>query len=127
MKAAFLLCIVLAAFPARSCHAQAARAHVTASVAIVEAIGVAAGATTVTPAAGATLDVTTPLSIRGSAPRVVQVMDAEAARPISTQLQPSCPPAAGSAQPEACPVRARLSSEDADGEKRLTYMVATVN
>ena len=125
MKAALALCI-LALFAARPADAQQARAQVSASVTIVEAIGVTAGATAITQANGGTLDVTTPLSIRGSGPRVVQVVDGERARPISTQLRPSCPPAEETA--ESCAVRSRLSASDADeSTKLLTYMIATVN
>jgi hypothetical protein len=125
MKAALALCI-LALFVARPADAQQARAQVSASVTIVEAIGVTAGATAITRANGGTLDVTTPLSIRGSAPRVVQVVDGERARPLSAQLRPSCPPAQGTA--ESCTVRSRLSASDADeSNKLLTYMIATVN
>jgi hypothetical protein len=121
MKAALALCI-LALFAARPADAQQARVQVSASVTIVEAIGVTTGATAITHASGGALDVTTPLSIRGSAPRVVQVVDGERARPISAQLPPSCPPA------ESCAVRSRLSAADArEGEKLLTYLVATVN
>jgi hypothetical protein len=121
MKASLALCL-LALFAARPCDAQQTRAQVSASVTIVEAIGVTAGATAITQANGGSLDVTTPLSIRGSAPRVVQVVDdAERPRPIVAQLD-SCPPA------ESCAVRSRLSSADArQGEKILTYVVATVN
>jgi cell pole-organizing protein PopZ len=125
MKAALLACI-LATFAVRSCEAQQSRAQVSASVTIVEAIGVTTGATAVTQANGGTLDVTTPLSIRGSAPRVVQVVDGERARPISTQLRPSCPPAEGTA--ESCAIRSRHQASNADDSKRLlTYLVATVN
>ncbi|HYR10006.1 MAG TPA: hypothetical protein VEQ60_19690 [Longimicrobium sp.] len=125
MKTALALCI-LALFVARPADAQQARAQVSASVTIIEAIGVTTGATAITQANGGTLDVTTPLSIRGSAPRVVQVVDGERARPISTQLRPSCPPAEGTA--ESCAVRSRLSASDAsESKKLLTYLVATVN
>lgn len=127
MKAALALCI-LALFAARPADAQQTRGQVSASVTIVEAIGVTAGATAVTQANGGALDITTPLSIRGSAPRVVQVVDGERARPLSAQLRPSCPPAEGQAGAKACAVRSRLSSSDAAaGAKVLTYMVATVN
>jgi hypothetical protein len=123
MKAVFALALLALGFAPRACDAQQTRGQVTASVTIVEAIGVTAGAS-VAQASGETLDVTTPLSIRGSAPRVVQVVDdGEGARPISAQLRPSCPPADGQ-----CPVRARVSAPEAKyGAKLLTYMVATVN
>ncbi len=127
MKAALALC-VLALFAARPADAQQSRVQVTASVTIVEAFGVTTGATLVAQANGGALDVTTPLAIRGSAPRVVQVMDGERARPISSQLSQACPPVAGQAVAEGCAVRSRLSAADAGaGEKLLTYMVATVN
>jgi hypothetical protein len=124
MKAAFVLALLALGFAPRACDAQQTRGQVTASVTIVEAIGVTAGATAVTQASGETLDVTTPLTIRGSAPRVVQVVDdGERARAISAQLRPSCPPAGGQ-----CSVRAQVSAPDArDSEKLLTYMIATVN
>jgi hypothetical protein len=126
MKAAIFAALVLATFAVRSCDAQQVRAQVSASVTIVEAIGVTTGATAITQANGGTLDVTTPLSIRGSAPRVVHVVDGERARPISVQLRPSCLPAEGSA--ESCAVRSRLQAADADESKKLlTYLVATVN
>jgi hypothetical protein len=125
MKAALLLCI-LSLFAAKSAHAQQTRAQVTASVTVVEAIGVSAGATAVTRGNGGSLDVTTPLSIRGSAPRVVQVVDGPAARPISAQAGQVCPPA--DAPAGSCAVRSRLSARDAEaGGTLLTYMVATVN
>jgi hypothetical protein len=128
MKAAFAVCI-LALFAARSCEAQQARAQVTASAMIVEAIGVTAGATEVAPSAAGMLDVTTPLSIRGSAPRVVQVIDGDAPRAISEQLRPACVDAnqQDSAR-EACSVRSRLRASDATREGTvLTYQIATVN
>lgn len=125
MKAALLACI-LATFAVRSCEAQQSRAQVSASVTIVEAIGVTTGATAITQANGGMLDVTTPLSIRGSAPRVVQVMDdAEHARPISAQLRPSCPPAEGSA--ESCAIRSRIPTATPSDPTILTYLIATVN
>jgi hypothetical protein len=128
MKAALALCFA-ALFAARSCPAQQARAQVAASVTIVEAIGVAAGATEVTPSAAGMLDVTTPLSIRGSAPRVVQVMDGDGLRSISEQLQPACTAADDpDAARNACAVRSRLRPSDAAKEVTvLTYQVATVN
>lgn len=126
MKTAFALAF-LTLFAARSCHAQQTRAAVTASVTIVEAIGVTAGATAVTQANGGSLDVTTPLSIRGSAPRVVQVVDGERARPISAQVRPMCE-ADAQAESDTCAVRSRLTApEEHDREKRLTYVIATVN
>jgi hypothetical protein len=122
MKAALALCI-LALFAARPAAAQQSRAQVAASVTIVEAIGVTAGATAVTQANGGTLDVTTPLSIRGSAPRVVQVVDGERARPVSTQLRSAClQGTAGS-----CDVRARIPAPTQADPTILTYVVATVN
>lgn len=126
MKAAVFAACILATFAVRSCEAQQSRAQVSASVTIVEAIGVTTGATAVTQANGGALDVTTPLSIRGSAPRVVQVMEnAERPRPVAAQLRPFCPPQSAA---EACAVRARLSPKAADeGDRLLTYMVATVN
>ena len=127
MKAALALCI-LVLFAARPAHAQQTRGQVSASVTIVEAIGVTAGATAVTQATGGALDVTTPLSIRGSATRVVQVVDDERARPVSAQLRPSCPPTEKEADADSCAVRSRLSASDAvPGTKVLTYLVATVN
>jgi hypothetical protein len=125
MKAALALCL-LALFAARPAAAQQSRAQVAASVTIVEAIGVTAGATAVTQANGGTLDVTTPLSIRGSAPRVVQVVDGERARPLSTQLRPACsPPVEGI--PESCDIRARIPAPAQADPTILTYLVATVN
>lgn len=126
MKAVLSLLVLALGFSARSCHAQQSRAQVAASVAVVEAIGVTAGATAVTRASGGTLDVTTPLSIRGSAPRVVQVVDAARPRSVATQLRPACPPAHD--RPDACAVRWRLASGEArEGEKVLTYQIATIN
>lgn len=119
MKAALALCL-LALFAARPASAQQSRAQVAASVTIVEAIGVTAGATAVTQANGGTLDVTTPLSIRGSAPRVVQVVDGERARPVSAQLRTACSSA-------SCDVRARIPAPAQSAPKILTYLVATVN
>lgn len=122
MRTALAACF-LSLFAFKSCHAQQTRMQVTASVTVVEAIGVAAGAPEVTRTSGGSLDVTTPLSIRGSAPRVVQVVDAERARPISAQVRPAC-----AAQSDGCAVLSRLSPMDAQAsEKSLTYMVATVN
>lgn len=125
MKAALALCI-LALFNAKAADAQQSRAQVSASVTIVEAIGVTAGATAVTRATGGALDVTTPLSIRGSAPRVVQVVDGERARAVSTQLRPACSQATeGTA--ESCDVRARIPAPAPADATILTYLVATVN
>jgi hypothetical protein len=122
MRTALALCF-LSLFAFKSCHAQQTRVQVTASVTVVEAIGVAAGAPAITRASGGSLDVTTPLSIRGSAPRVVQLMDAERARPISAQVRPAC---AGPS--DGCAVSSRLTAADAQAsEKLLTYTVATVN
>jgi hypothetical protein len=125
MKAAFALCI-LALFAARPADAQQARVQVTASVTIVEALGVTAGATAITQAGGGALDVTTPLSIHGNVPRVVQVVDGEQARPVSAQVRMGC--AAGvSIDKAACDVQTRLSASTDAGPTILTYMVATVN
>ncbi|HEX6369741.1 MAG TPA: hypothetical protein VF006_12550 [Longimicrobium sp.] len=127
MKAALALCL-LALFAARPADAQQSRAQVAASVTIVEAIGVTAGVTAVAQANGGTLDVTTPLSIRGSAPRVVQVVDGARARPVSAQLRPACPPAADpQVQAAACDVRARIPAPAQADPTVLTYLVATVN
>lgn len=128
MKAALTFCF-LALFAARTCEAQQARAQVTASVVIVEALGVTAGATEVTPSSTGTLDVSTPLSIRGSVPRVVQVLDSAGPRAISEQLQPACTDAdQEDAEPNACAVRSHLRASDARKEGTvLTYQVATVN
>lgn len=124
MKAALAFCL-LALFAGRPAAAQSGRAQVTASVTIVESIGVAAGATAVRPGAGETLDVTTPLSIRGSAPRVVQVVDGDRARPIAAQLQRRCAPDRP-ADADACAVQSRVNRSDAD-HTVLTYVVATIN
>jgi hypothetical protein len=121
MKAALAVCI-LSLFAFKSCHAQQTRAQISASVTIVEAFGVTAGATVVAQANGGALDVTTPLAIRGSAPRVVQVVDADRPRPISAQLDPSCRPDASS-----CDVRARVPAGAKESPTLLTYMIATVN
>jgi hypothetical protein len=128
MKAAFALCFA-ALLVTRPAVAQQARAQVAASVTIVEAIGVTTGATEVLPSTAGLLDVTTPFSIRGSAPRVVQVLDGAAPRPISAQLQQTCADAGQpDAQREACAVRSRLRASDAAKEATvLTYQVATVN
>lgn len=126
MRTALAVCF-LSLFAFKTCHAQQTRMQVTASVTVVEAIGVAAGAPEVTRAAGGSLDVTTPLSIRGAAPRVVQVVDAERARPISAQVRPACAPGAAP-QSDGCAVQSRLTAADAQASaKVLTYMVATVN
>ena len=125
MKAALALCI-LALFAARPAAAQQSRAQVATSVTIVEAIGVIAGATAVTQANGGTLDVTTPLSIRGSAPRVVQLVDGEGARPLSAQLRSACsPPVEGTSG--SCDVRTRIPRPAQANPTILTYLVATVN
>ena len=118
---------ILSLLTARPADAQHTRGQITASVTTVEATGVTVGATTVTPAAGGALDVTTPLSIRGAAPYVVQVVvDGERARPISEQIRVSCP-----AQPPTdipvCEVSARVSVRAHHGPTLLTYVVATVN
>lgn len=128
MKAALALCIV-ALFAARPAVAQQARAQVAASVTVVEAIGVAAGATAVTRSETGMLDVTTPLAIRGAVPRVVQVVDGTAPRPISAQLRPACTDAdQPAAEREPCSVRSTLRAADAAREGTvLTYQVATVN
>jgi hypothetical protein len=125
MKAALVLCI-LSLFIPKSAPAQQVRAQMTASVTIVEAISVTAGATAVTQASGGTLDVTTPLSISGSAPRVVQVVDGERPRPIATQLCES----RGPVEIVPCSIRSRLPAEPprpADATRPVTYLVATIN
>jgi hypothetical protein len=107
--------------------AQHTRAQLTASVTIVEAVGVTVGATTVTQAAGGALDVTTPLSIRGAAPRVVQVVvDGERARPVSEQIRDSCPAQAPTDIP-VCGVSARVSVRAHNGSTLLIYLIVTVN
>lgn len=123
MKVAFVVVLLALGFAPRACDAQQTRGQVTASVTIVEAIGVTAGATAVTQSSGETLDVTTPLSIRGSAPRVVQVVGGERARSVSAQLGSFCRPADGQCSVSAQVVAPRSN----DGAKLLTYMVATVN
>ena len=126
MRTALALCF-LSLFAFKTCHAQQTRVQVTASVTVVQPIGVTAGVPEVTRAAGGTLDVTTPLSIRGSAPRVVQVVDAERARPIHAQVRPACAPG-DALDSDGCAVQSRLTAADAlASEKLLTYMVATVN
>jgi cell pole-organizing protein PopZ len=125
MKAALALCI-LTLFTARAADAQQSRAQVTASVTVVEALGVTAGATAITQASGGALDVTTPLSIRGNVPRVVQVVDGQQARPISAQVRTGCA-ASVSIEKPACDVQTRISASTPAGRTILTYMVATVN
>jgi hypothetical protein len=125
MKAAFALCI-LALFAARPAGAQQSRAQVTASVTIVEALGVTAGSSAITRASGGALDVTTPLSIRGNVPRVVQVVDGEQARPVSAQVRTGCAAGVSIGKP-ACDVQTRLSASASARPTILTYVVATVN
>ncbi|MCA1481533.1 hypothetical protein, partial [Bradyrhizobium sp. NBAIM08] len=67
------------------------------------------------------------LSIRGSAPRVVQVVDGERARPVFAQLRAACPPADAQVQAEPCEVRTRIPVLAQADPKILTYVVATVN
>jgi hypothetical protein len=125
MKTALALCI-LSLFTFKSCHAQQSRVQVSASVTVVEAIGVTAGVTAVTQANGGTLDVTTPLSIRGSAPRVMQVVHGGRARTLSAQRRSACsPPVDGTT--EFCDVRARITAPAQADATILTYVVATVN
>jgi hypothetical protein len=126
MKAVVIAAFLLATFAARSCDAQQTRTQVTASVTIVEAFGVTAGATAITRASGGALDVTTPLSIRGNAPRVVQVVDGEQARPVSAQVRTGCAASASTDKPP-CDVQTRLPASAPAGPTILTYMVATVN
>jgi hypothetical protein len=125
MKTALAVCI-LSLFAFRSCDAQQSRTQVTASVTIVEALGVTAGATAVTQASGGALDVTTPLSIRGNVPRVVQVVDGEQARPVAAQVRTGCA-AGASVDKAACDVQTRLPASAPAGPTILTYMIATVN
>lgn len=125
MKAALVLCI-LALFAARPADAQQSRAQVSASVTIVEAIGVTTGITAVAQASGGALDVTTPLSIRGNAPRVVQVVDGEQARPVSAQVRTGCAAGASTDKP-GCDVQTRHAASAWAGPTTLTYLVATVN
>lgn len=125
MKAALALCI-LTLFAARPADAQQSRVQVTASVTIVEAFGVTAGATAITQAGGGALDVTTPLSIRGSAPRVVQVVDGEQARPVSAQVRTGCAAGESIDKPD-CDVQTRHPASAWAGPTTLTYLVATVN
>ena len=125
MKTALALGI-LGLLAARPADAQQTRAQLTASATIVEAVGGTGGATTVTPAAGGGLDVTTPLSIRGGTPRVVRVVDGERAHPISQQIRRSCPAHAPTEGP-ACEVSARVSVRPHAGPTLLTYLIAVVN
>src|SRR5690348_10561987 len=67
--------ILAAAAPAA---AQSARATLTASATVVEPISLDAGASTVSATSGS-IDVTTPVSVRGRAAHVVQVVRASAA------------------------------------------------
>jgi hypothetical protein len=125
MKTALVLCF-LSLFAFKTCHAQQTRVQVTASVTIVEAFGVTAGASAITQTSGGALDVTTPLSIRGNAPRVVQVVDGEQARPVSAQVRTGCA-AGASIDNRGCDVQTRHPASTPSGPTILTYMVATVN
>jgi len=118
--------IVAAAAPAA---AQSARATMTASATVVEPISLAAGASTVS-ATRATIDVTTPVSVRGRAAHVVQVVRASGAEPPvhgavrghGMRTQPN------GASASTYDVRLRMAKHDAaSGPSSVTYIVSTLN
>lgn len=118
--------ILAAAAPAA---AQSARATLTASATVVEPISLAAGASTVSATRGS-IDVTTPVSVRGRAAHVVQVIRASGAEPPfhdavlghGARTQPN------GATVSAWDVRLRLAREAAaSGPTAVTYIVSTLN
>lgn len=118
--------ILAAATPAA---AQSVRASLTASATVVEPISLDAGASTVSATRGS-IDVTTPVSVRGRAAHVVQVVRASGAEPPvraavrghGIQTQPN------GAAVSAYDVRLRLArNAAASGPSAVTYIVSTLN
>lgn len=118
--------ILAAAVPAA---AQSARATITASATVVEPISLSAGASTVSATRG-TIDVTTPVSVRGRAAHVVQVIRASGAEPPvrgairghGMQTQPN------GATASTWDARLRIAKQDAaSGPSAVTYIVSTLN
>ncbi|HET7463051.1 MAG TPA: hypothetical protein VFJ82_17495 [Longimicrobium sp.] len=108
--------------------AQSARATMTASATVVEPISLAAGTSTVSATRG-TIDVTTPVSVRGRAAHVVQVVRASGAEPPvrgavrghGMRTQPN------GATESDWEVRLRLARQAANGPSAVTYVVSTLN
>ncbi|HET7234383.1 MAG TPA: hypothetical protein VFJ16_30495 [Longimicrobium sp.] len=118
--------LIAAATPAA---AQSARASMSASATVVEPISFATGASTISSTRGS-IDVTTPVAVRGRAAHVVQVIRAGAAEPPvrgavrghGTQTQPN------GATVSAYDVRLRLAREAAaSGPSAVTYVISTLN
>jgi hypothetical protein len=109
--------------------AQSARATITASATVVEPIAFAAGPSTVAAARGA-IDVTTPVSVRGRAAHVVQVIRANG-EPTAIRATVSgrgTETQANGATSSAYDVRLRLARETAAaGPSAVTYVVSTLN
>ncbi|HEX8906922.1 MAG TPA: hypothetical protein VF771_18875, partial [Longimicrobiaceae bacterium] len=125
-----LLATAMAMIAARPAAAQTARATVTASATVVEPIAFAAGPSTVA-ATRSSIDVTTPVAVRGRAAHVVQVVRAGDGQP---RVQAAVHPHATFARDDAKPreseydVRLRLSrSVAASGTAAVTYVISTVN
>ena len=109
--------------------AQSARATITASATVVEPIAFAAGPSTIAAARGA-IDVTTPVSVRGRAAHVVQVIRASSGSPSvrATVKGRGTETQANGATSSAYDVRLRLARETAAaGPSAVTYVVSTVN
>jgi hypothetical protein len=115
----------LAAAP--SAAAQTARATVTASATVVEPISLATGPSTVSATRGA-IDVSTPVSVKGKAAHVVQVIRAEEPAMRATVRGRAAQTQANGATARDWEVRLRLAREQAaSGPAAVTYVVSTLN
>ena len=109
--------------------AQSARATMTASATVVEPIGFSAGPSTVSAGRGA-IDVTTPVSVRGRAAHVVQVIRAAGVAPAlrATVQGRGAQTQANGATSSAYDVRLRVARETAAaGPSAVTYVISTLN
>ncbi|HEU4557318.1 MAG TPA: hypothetical protein VFS20_05690 [Longimicrobium sp.] len=125
LATAFALLLAVAA-PAA---AQSARAAMTASATVVEPIGLMAGPSTVSSMRGA-IDVTTPVSVRGRAAHVMQVIRASDATPnVRASVQGrGAQTRANGATSSAYDVRLRVArATAAAGPAAVTYVISTLN
>jgi hypothetical protein len=113
--------------------AQSASARVTASVTVVERVGIAPGATTIAAGRNGHLDVTTPLAIQGRAATVLHVIEgnpSEASHPPLSAVVRRADRASGE-HADAFTARHRISpappSIPGDTRAAVTYVVSTVN
>ena len=107
--------------------AQSAGARMTASVTVVERVGIAPGATTVAASRSGHLDVTTPLAVQGRAATVVHVIEGDPSDvshpPLNAVVRPTT--RASDQHPDAAyTARHRISPAP---RAAVTYVVSTVN